>query len=230
MSKGSLSPMLTWLRLPRDWYANPRLGRACDVAGPAAAAGWPLLLGRVLLNGGRLADRDDVVNSLRCLDIGLNMQIAAQTADAFIRYGLVLPDSDGYVITDLDRYIPADNAIPPNARLEAQALRAISPGSRPGVTEGEKEGVKERLKEVGRESRLGSGVQGVQFFTGENGEEYAVMPEMPKPTDAGCSHGQLWQDRPAGVSSQGKPYPAYQSGNHQLADGRWCPDRPPATR
>ena len=229
MNKGSLAPMLGWLRLPRDWYAVPGLGMACDDAGPAAAAGWPLLLVRALLKEGRFSDRNDVVSSLRCLDIGLTMQIAAEIADAYSRHGLVLPDGGGYVIADLDRYIPADNAIPHSARPLAQVLRSVSPEPRPEVTEGEREGSKEGFTEGGRESQLGSGGQGVHFFTDDNGVEYAVMPEKLKPTEAGCSHGHPWQLRPAGVSNAGVPYPAYWSGNHQLANGQWCKDRPRAT-
>lgn len=226
MNRGSLTPLLTWLRLPRDWYADPRLGMACDEEGPAAAAGWPLLLSRILLNGGRLGNHNELVHALRCLDVGLNMQIAARLAEAFVRHGLVLSDGDGYVVAELDRYVPADNAIPPNARLEAQALRVISPGSRPGVTEGRKEGVKEGEKEGGKESGVGSGGNGVRLFTDENGIDYAVVPEQRKSTEAGCSHGHPWQWRPDGVSSTGRRYPQFQSGNHRLPNGQWCPDRP----
>ena len=229
MSKGSLTPMLGWLRLPRDWYADPRLGNACDDAGPAAAAGWPLLLVRALLKEGRFTDRNDLVSSLRCLDIGLTMQIAGELADAFIRHGLVLPDGGGYVIADFQRYIPADNAIPHRARPLAQALRNVSPEPRPEVTEGDREAGTEVFTKGGRESHLGTADQVVRFFTDENGAEYAVVPEQPKSSEVGCSHGYPWEWLPAGVSKTGVPYPAYRAANHKLANGQWCKDRPLST-
>lgn len=229
MSKGSLTPMLSWLRLPRDWYANPSLGMACDDVGPTAAAAWPLLLVRALLKEGRFSDHNDVVSSLRCLDIGLTMPIATEIADAFIRHGLVLPDGGGYVVADLQRYIPADNAIPHRARPLAQALRSVSPEPPPEVTEGERNGGMEGLKKGGRESRLGSGGQGVRFEE-RDGVEYAVVPAAPRPSATHCSHGQRYEYHAAGQSRMGTWYPEYWAAQHTVDGGAWCPDRPPATR
>jgi len=236
MSTISLAPTLNWLRLQRDWYAEPGLGLACDDAGPAAAAGWPLLLVRALLNGGRFADRDDVVNSLRCLDIGLNMQIAAEVADAFIRHGLVLPEGGGYVIADIDRYIPADNAIPPQARRAARAIRGRSPGDVPGslpespseVTDGAidrttDEPIK-RVTELADTRQSNPGPAGKHLKTTDTTS--TIAPSDPPRDPMQCSHGFGWKWENGERSADGESYGGYFTSNHLTAEGTWCTERP----
>jgi hypothetical protein len=216
------TPVLSWLRLMQNWFDNPRLARACDVAGPVAAAGWLVLVARSLNSGGRFDDADDVARALRVSDIGLDRDVAAMLGPVLIRAGLLLPAGQGFIIANLDSFIPRDNALAPQERAGARELRALSPESSPGVTEG----VRESFTKSGSESRVALGNRGVIFRTDENGDDYAVLPPQSLATDEHCSHGFPWELRPAGVSKAGVPYPAYWSGNHQLADGQWCKDRP----
>ena len=222
------TPMLSWLRLMQNWFDNPRLARACDVAGPVAATGWLVLVARSLNSGGRFDDADDVARALRVSDIGLDRDVAAMLAPVLIRAGLLLPAGQGFIIANLDAFIPRDNALAPQERAGARELRAVSPESSPGVTEGV-EGVTESFTKSGSESRVDLGNHGVIMRTDKNGNEFVVLPPEPRVTDEHCSHGYPWQLLPAGVSKKGVSYPAYWSGNHQLADGQWCKDRPRST-
>jgi hypothetical protein len=232
----SLAPTLNWLRLQRDWYAEPGLGLACDDVGPAAAAGWPLLLVRALLNGGWFSDRNDVASSLRCLDIGLNMQIATAVADAFIRHGLVLPEAGGYVIADIDRYIPADNAIPPQARRAARVLRRLSPGDALGalpessseVTDGAMDAVTnepiERVTDLADAQQLTPDPAGTQL---KSTETNSIIAKSDPPRDPmHCSHGFGWKWNLGGYAADGTSLSGYLSGNHLTDDGAWCTERP----
>jgi hypothetical protein len=227
MKKSSLEPLLSWLCLPRDWYTNPRLAEACDDLGPAAAAGWLILLCRTLNMGGRLQDRAELEKTIRSADVGLDRGVAIQVADAFIRNGLVLVDGDGYVISDMRRYIPSDNAIPPQARGLAEELRTVAPGSRPGVTEGAREGGTEVIEQGRREYPDHAGGTGVRFEE-RDGVEYAVVPDAPRPSATHCSHGQRYEYHAAGQSRTGTWYPEYWAAQHKVDGGAWCPDRPPA--
>lgn len=232
MNTISLAPTLNWLRLPRDWYADPRLGLACDDVGPAAGAAWPLLLVRALLSGGRLTDRADLTNTLRCLDIGLSMPVAAEVATAFIKHGLVVEDGDGYVIVDVERYIPAGNAIPPQSRGAARALRDGSPGSRPesspevieggtdGPTDEAIDGPTELADHAAKNAR-------------HEADHRTAMPSsaLSGPNDqpanwSQCSHSVSWKLWPSRVDERGVHIPAHLAGNHQNADGTWCTERP----
>ena len=216
------TPMLSWLRLMQNWFDNPRLARACDVAGPVAATGWLVLVARSLNSGGRFDDADDVARALRVSDIGLDRDVAAMLGPVLIRAGLLLPAGQGFIIANLDAFIPRDNALAPQERAGAREMRALSPESSPGVTEG----VMESFTKSGSESRVELGNNRVIMRTDENGNECAVLPPLSLATDEHCSHGHPWQLRPAGVSNKGVSYQAYWSGNHQLADGQWCKDRP----
>jgi hypothetical protein len=231
----SLAPTLNWLRLQRDWYAEPGLGLACDDVGPAAAAGWPLLLVRALLNGGWFSDRNDVASSLRCLDIGLNMQIATAVADAFIRHGLVLPEAGGYVIADIDRYIPADNAIPPQARRAARVLRRLSPGDALGalpessseVTDGAMDAVTnepiERVTDLADAQQLTPDPAGTHLKS--TGTTSTITSDDPPRDPMRCSHGYSWKWHPGQQSASGDYQSGYLGGNHSLSDGSMCMER-----
>jgi len=220
------TPMLSWLRLMQNWFDNPRLARACDAAGPVAATGWLVLVARSLNSGGRFEDADDVARALRVSDIGLDRDVAAMLGPILIRAGLLLPAGQGFIIANLDSFIPRDNALAPQERAGARELRALSPESSPGVTER----VRESFTKSGSESRVDLGHHGVTIRTDENGNDYAVLPPPLLATDEHCSHGYPWQSLPAGVSNTGVPYLAYWAGNHRLANGQWCKDRPRPTR
>lgn len=47
--------------------------------------------------------------------------------------------------------------------------------------------------------------------------------------DDRCSHGELWQLKPEGVSkATGKPYQAFWAASHKTADGSYCREKPSA--
>ena len=212
-----LTPLHTWLRLPRDWFSDPRLITACENLGAVGAVGYLLLLSRGCTTAGRFSDREEVAMAIRSHDCGIDSDAARRIAATLISVGLVTQDSDGYAVSDWRNFQPPRSTITP-AKREPLAPPAISlTKSDDRLTEGRKE-EKEREKEGSATPR---------FAVAANGIEVAILPEAVTATTAACSHGYAWQLRPAGQRKDGSTYEAFYAADHQVA-GNWCKDRRPA--
>jgi hypothetical protein len=213
-----LTPLHTWLRLPRDWFSDPRLITACELEGATAAAGYLLLLSRGCSTAGRFADREEVAMAIRSHDSSIDSDAARRIAATLLAVGLVSEDGEGYVITDWRNFQPPRSAITPAKRdLLIPPVTSLTK-SDDRQTEGRKE-EKERERE-------GSATT-PRFTVAANGIEVAILPEAIAATAATCSHGYAWQLRPAGLRKDGSTYEAFYAADHQVA-GNWCKDRRPA--
>ena len=212
-----LTPLHTWLRLPRDWFSDPRLITACENLGAVGAVGYLLLLSRGCTTAGRFSDREGVAMAIRSHDCGIDSDAARRIAATLISVGLVTQDGDGYVITDWRNFQPPRSTITPAKREPLAPPDASLTKSDDRLTEGRKE-EKEREKEGSATPR---------FTVTANGIEVAILPEAVTATTAACSHGYAWQLRPAGQRKDGSTYEAFYAADHQVA-GNWCKDRRPA--
>ena len=212
-----LTPLHTWLRLPRDWFSDPRLITACELEGATGAVGYLLLLSRGCITAGRFSDREEVAMAIRSHDCGIDSDAARRIAATLIAVGLVSEDGDGYAISDWRNFQPPRSTVTPAKRepLTAPAISLTKSDDR--LTEGRKE-EKEREKEGSATPR---------FTVTANGIEVAILPEALTATAAACSHGYSWQLRPAGQRKDGSTYEAFYAADHQVA-GIWCKDRRPA--
>ena len=211
-----LTPLHTWLRLPRDWFSDPRLITACEIEGATGAVGYLLLLSRGCLTAGRFGDREEVAMAVRSHDCGIDSAAARRIAATLIAVGLVSEDAHGYAISDWRNFQPPRSTVTPAKRdLLAPPVTSLTK-SDDRLIEGRKE-EKEREKE-------GSATQ--PRFTIENGIEVAILPEAVTATAATCSHGYSWRLRPAGRRPDGSTYEAFYAADHQVA-GNWCKDRRP---
>jgi hypothetical protein len=214
-----LTPLHTWLRLPRDWFSDPRLITACELEGATGAVGYLLLLSRGCTTAGRFSDREEVSMAVRSHDCGIDSDAARRIAATLISVGLVTPDGEGYVITDWHNFQPPRSTITPAKRKPLTPSVTSLTKSDDRLTEGRKE-EKEREREGSATPR---------FTVAANGVEVAVLPETVTATAATCSHGYAWQLRPAGLRKDGSTYEAFYAADHQVA-GNWCKDRRPLTR
>lgn len=212
-----LTPLHTWLRLPRDWFSDPRLITACEIEGAAGAVGYLLLLSRGCSTAGRFGDREEVAMAVRSHDCGIDSTAARRIAATLIAVGLVAPDGEGYAITDWRNFQPPRSTITPARREPLTQPDSSLKKSDDRQTEREKEG-KERGKE---------GSTTAPRFAIQNGIEVAILPEVRTATTAACSHGYAWQLRPAGRRPDGSTFTAFYSGDHKLPTGNWCKDRRP---
>ena len=214
-----LTPLHTWLRLPRDWFSDPRLITACELEGATGAVGYLLLLSRGCITAGRFSDREEVAMAIRSHDCGIDSDAARRIAATLIAVGLVSEDGDGYAISDWRNFQPPRSTVTPAKRepLTAPAISLTKSDDR--LTEGRKE-EKEREKEGSATPR---------FTVTANGIEVAILPEAVTATAAACSHGYAWQLRPAGQRKDGSTYEAFYAADHQVA-GNWCKDRRPVAR
>lgn len=211
-----LTPLHTWLRLPRDWFSDPRLITACELEGATAAVGYLLLLSRGCITAGRFSDREEVAMAIRSHDCGIDSDAARRIATTLISVGLVTQDGNRYAITDWHNFQPPRSAITPAKREPLTPPGAILTKSDDRLTEGRKE-EKEREKEGSATPR---------FTVAANGIEVVILPEAVTATAAACSHGYSWQLRPAGQRKDGSTYEAFYAADHQVA-GNWCKDRRP---
>ena len=214
-----LTPLHTWLRLPRDWFSDPRLITACELEGPTGAVGYLLLLSRGCSTAGRFSDREEVSMAVRSHDCGIDSAAARRIAATLIAVGLVAPDGDGYAITDWRNFQPPRSTITPAKREPLTPPVTSLKKSVDRQTEGRKE-EKEREREGSATPR---------FTVAANGVEVAVLPQVTAATAATCSHGYAWQLRPAGLRKDGSTYEAFYAADHQVA-GNWCKDRRPLAR
>ena len=212
-----LTPLHTWLRLPRDWFSDPRLITACENLGAVGAVGYLLLLSRGCTTAGRFSDREEVAMAIRSHDCGIDSDAARRIAATLIAVGLVAPDGEGYAITDWRNFQPPRSTITPAKREPLTPSDTSLTKSDDRVTEREKE-EKEGVKE-------GSTTQ-PRFTVAANGIEVAILPEAVTANAATCSHGYSWQLRPAGRRPDGSTYRAFYAADHQVA-GNWCKDRRP---
>ena len=211
-----LTPLHTWLRLPRDWFSDPRLITACEVEGATGAVAYLLLLSRGCTTAGRFADREEVAMGIRSHDCGIDSAAARRIAATLISVGLVADDGDGYAISDWRNFQPPRSTITPAKRdLLAPPVTSLTK-SDDRLTEGRMD-EKERVKEGSATPR----------FTIENGIEVAILPEAVTATAATCSHGYAWQLRPAGQRKDGSTFEAFYAADHRLVTGNWCKDRRP---
>jgi hypothetical protein len=211
-----LTPLHTWLRVPRDWFSDPRLITACELEGATGAVGYLLLLSRGCTTAGRFSDREEVSMAVRSHDCGIDSATARRIAATLIAVGLVAPDGEGYAITDWRNFQPPRSTITPAKREPLTPSDTSLTKSDDRVTEGRKE-EKEREREGSITPR---------FTVAANGTEVAVLPEAVTATAATCSHGYAWQLRPAGRRTDGSTYEAFYAADHQVA-GNWCKDRRP---
>jgi hypothetical protein len=213
-----LTPLHTWLRLPRDWFSDPRLITACEIEGATGAVGYLLLLSRGCITAGRFSDGEEVAMAVRSHDCGIDSDAARRIAATLVKVGLVTQDGDGYVISDWRNFQPPRSTITPAKRdLLAPPVTSLTK-SDDRLTEGRKE-EKERVKE-------GSTTQ-PRFTVAANGIEVAILPEVRTANAVTCSHGYAWQLRPAGQRPDGSTFTAFYSGDHKLPTGNWCKDRRP---
>jgi hypothetical protein len=211
-----LTPLHTWLRLPRDWFSDPRLITACELEGAVGAVGYLLLLSRGCTTAGQFADSEEVAMGIRSHDCGVDSIAARRIAATLIKVGLVAPDGEGYAISDWRNFQPPRSAITPAKREPLTPPDRNLTKSDDRLTEGRKE-EKERGKEGSATPR---------FTVEANGVEVAVLPEAMTVTAATCSHGYAWQLRPAGHRKDGSTFPAFYAADHRVA-GNWCKDRRP---
>jgi hypothetical protein len=211
-----LTPLHTWLRLPRDWFSDPRLITACELEGAVGAVGYLLLLSRGCTTAGQFADSEEVAMGIRSHDCGVDSIAARRIAATLIKVGLVAPDGEGYAISDWRNFQPPRSAITPAKREPLTPPDSNLTKSDDRLTEGRKE-EKEREREGSATPR---------FTVEANGVEVAVLPEAMTVTAATCSHGYAWQLRPAGHRKDGSTFPAFYAADHRVA-GNWCKDRRP---
>ncbi len=211
-----LTPLHTWLRLPRDWFSDPRLITACELEGAVGAVGYLLLLSRGCTTAGQFADSEEVAMGIRSHDCGVDSIAARRIATTLIKVGLVAPDGEGYAISDWRNFQPPRSAITPAKREPLTPPDSNLTKSDDRLTEGRKE-EKEREREGSATPR---------FTVAANGVEVAVLPEDMTATAATCSHGYAWQLRPAGHRKDGSTFPAFYAADHRVA-GNWCKDRRP---
>jgi hypothetical protein len=215
-----LTPLHTWLRLPRDWFSDPRLVTACELEGATGAVGYLLLLSRACSTAGRFSDIEEVSMAVRSHDCGIDSGAARRIAATLIAVGLVAPDGEGYVITDWRNFQPPRSTITP-AKREPLTPPATS------LTKSDDRQT-EREKEENRTERVKEGSASTPRFTvAPNGIEVAILPEAVTANAATCSHGYSWQLRPAGRRPDGSTFTAFYSGDHKLPTGNWCKDRRP---
>ena len=211
-----LTPLHTWLRLPRDWFSDPRLISTCEIEGAIGAVGYLLLLSRGCSTDGRFSDREEVAMAVRSHDCGIDSAAARRIAATLISVGLLAEDGEGYAISDWRNFQPPRSTITPAKRdLLAPPITSLTK-SDDHLTEGRKD-EKERKKEGSATPR---------FTVAANGIEVAILPEAATATDATCSHGYAWQLRPAGQRKDGSAFPAFYAADHKIA-GNWCNDRRP---
>jgi len=212
-----LTPLHTWLRLPRDWFSDPRLITACEIEGATGAVGYLLLLSRGCLTAGRFGDREEVAMAVRSHDCGIDSAADRRIAATLIAAGLVSEDTDGYAISDWRNFQPPRSTVTPAKREPLTPSDTSLTKSDDRVIEGRKE-----EKEIGKD-----GSATPRFTVAANGTEVAILPEAVTTTAAACSHGYSWQLRPAGLRKDGSTYEAFYAADHQVA-GNWCKDRRPA--
>lgn len=217
-----LTPLHTWLRLPRDWFSDPRLITACELEGPTAAVGYLLLLSQGCKTAGRWSDREEVSMAVRSHDCGIDSAAARRIAATLIAVGLVAPDGEGYAITDWRNFQPPRSTITP-ARREPLTLSDTSLTKSDDLVTERVERAEQNTAEGVKE---GSATQ-PRFTVAANGIEVAILPEVRTANAATCSHGYAWQLRPAGQRPDGSTFTAFYSGDHKLATGNWCKDRRP---
>ena len=229
MSGERLPAIHHWNRISRDWFSEPKLVSACEQAGVGAAAGWQVLVARGALSQGCFADIDAITIAVRCHDIGIGSADAATIARALVDAGLVVPDANGYRISNWENYAPPRNAQAPSQRggvigITPQSRpdhNPVQPQSRPVVIEREIE-----RKEKGSEGRPESPTTPVRITTLDDGQEVVYLPPEAKASTEGCSHGHRWVLQPPG-SKDGRHWEGFWSGDHQLPSGKWCKDRRP---
>ena len=211
-----LTPLHHWLRLPRDWFSDPRLITACELEGATSAVGYLLLLSRGCTTAGRFTDREEVAMAIRSHDCAIDSAVARRIAATLLAVGLVSEDGDGYAISDWRNFQPPRSAITP-AKREPLTPPVIN------LTKSD-DHLTEREKEEKERERDGSITP--RFTVTPNGVEVAILPEAVTATAATCSHGYAWQLRPAGHRKDGSTFPAFYAADHKIA-GNWCKDRRP---
>lgn len=219
----SASQRLTWLKLPRDWHDNPRLVAAADRTGLAAPAGYVILLGRACQSDGLFANLSEVIAACRADGLGLPREDAEEVAETLISCGLITATDIGYEVTDwAGLFRPPHSAITKMARGDGRGgARGDESG---GAAEQEQEPEQDQSK-----SRPPLPLKTLEI----DGVETVVLPpkvEARKATATHCSHGEAFVMIPAGVSKDGRPYPAFVSARHRLPDGTQCQQRPTVQR
>jgi hypothetical protein len=206
MSDQQLAPVQTWLRLFRDWYTEPKLVRAADEVGTAAAAGYVVLLGRATSTAGLFPNLESVVDAIRADGIGIGKELAKGIADALIQSGLLTQGADGYRITDWHLFRAPNNALPPKQRTPARSRGGVI-GS---VTEGERD----------REKDQREGGDALKAPTHLDPIETVVLPPKQLAAEGECSHGIAFHPKKikGGVTII--------TADHQLRDGEWCREKP----
>jgi len=200
----------SWLRLPRDWHADPRLVRAADEAGIAAAAGYVILLGRACASNGTFESLQAVADAVRSDGVALGIAEATKAATALIRAGLIVSDGDRYLVADWASYRPPANMLPSRRRLTPPSGRASGRASG---------GEPDRERDRGREKIEG----GETAATVEvDGIETMILPAIALPSRERCSHGVAFRTK---TLKDGR---AIITADHEIADGTWCRDRQPA--
>jgi hypothetical protein len=209
MSDHQLAPVQTWLRLFRDWYTEPRLVRAADEVG-TAAAGYVVLLGRATSTAGLFPNLESVVDAIRADGIGIGKELAKGIADALIRSGLLTQVEDGYRITDWHLFRAPNNALPPKQRTPAPSQAQSRGGVIGGVTEGERDREKEK-REGGDPLKAPMHLEPI---------ETVVLPAKRLATEGECSHGIAFHPKKI------KDGVTIITADHQVNDGQWCRDKP----
>lgn len=209
------SQRLTWLKLPRDWWGDPRLVSAADRTGLAAPAGYVILLGRACQSDGLFANLSEVTAAIRADGLGLPREDAEEVADTLIAVGLITATDLGYQVTDwASLFRPPHSAITKMARGDGR-------GDERGDT-AKQEHSKSESKAQQSSPRLPFSVKTMEI----NGVETIVLPPRVETTTTHCSHGEAFATIPAGVSRNGRPFEAFVSARHRLPDGTNCHERP----
>lgn len=205
MSNQQLAPVQTWLRLFRDWHSDPRLVRAADKEGIAAAAGYLVLLGRAANSGGFFSTFQDVADGVRADGIGITAEDAQSIANTLIATGLLSQDGDSYAVTDWYLFQPPANTVPPKRRPKAPSLAP----SLAGVTE------RGRDREI--EERDGDYPLTTPHL---EAVETVVLSQRRTATATKCSHGRPFRSK---IIKDGV---TIVTADHQLKDGVWCREKP----
>jgi hypothetical protein len=224
------SQRLTWLKLPRDWWGDPRLVSAADRTGLAAPAGYVILLGRACQSDGLFANLSEVTAAIRADGLGLPREDAEEVADTLIAVGLITATDLGYQVTDwASLFRPPHSAITKMARGDGRGDgRGDESGDehrdeRDGRGDTAKqEHSKSKSKAQQSSPRLPFSVKTMEI----NGVETIVLPPRVETTTTHCSHGEAFATIPAGVSRNGRPFEAFVSARHRLPDGTNCHERP----
>lgn len=217
-----LTPLHTWLRLPRDWFSDPRLITACENLGAVGAVGYLLLLSRGCITAGRFSDREEVAMAIRSHDCGIDGDAARRIAATLISVGLVTQDADGYAVSDWRNFQPPRSTITPARREPLTSSDTSLTKSDDRVTER----VERAEQNTAEGVKEGSATQ-PRFTVAANGIEVAILPEVRTANAVTCSHGYAWQLRPAGQRPDASTFTAFYSGDHKLPTGNWCKDRRP---